>query len=447
MEHRTMPNTATNVHRGNIERRRLGWYAILNVPKDCREKLGRRRFLKTLETQNEARARIKAIPLVELWKGHIAAARDEINAPRIRAEARARAMQARAEQEEDAQWWWRVLRSAGTEEERAIVMEHLTDAAYHIGTLNNEDESPFQNAEAIEWFNEATGRRVKTAENLDAWLASMQVTGKTVRMRRSHVERLAKKFPLIKDVTRKAVRGWITDLMAEVKPATIRRMLSDCRTYWAYLATIEVVADDAAPFDKLGLKVPTAERMHWPTEDLWRLHRSATRLVGIPRRANDWGDAQLADCILLAMYSGARLGELVNLRIGDVSQDHFKVTTAKTRTGIRDVPIHPKLQQTMARLIDQSTDGYVLSGIAGGDRADTMSKAFSRLRKSLGYTDERLVFHSIRHSFVTQMERAGAELGTYQDIVGHKRSTMTGATYSGKSTLAMRREALAKLVY
>ena len=37
--------------------------------------------------------------------------------------------------------------------------------------------------------------------------------------------------------------------------------------------------------------------------------------------------------------------------------------------------------------------------------------------------------------------------GTVQDIVGHQRSTITGSTYSGKSTLAMRRRAIEKLVY
>ncbi len=45
------------------------------------------------------------------------------------------------------------------------------------------------------------------------------------------------------------------------------------------------------------------------------------------------------------------------------------------------------------------------------------------------------------------LEHAGVPEGTVQDIVGHQRSTITGSTYSGKSTLAMRREALAKLAY
>ena len=43
------------------------------------------------------------------------------------------------------------------------------------------------------------------------------------------------------------------------------------------------------------------------------------------------------------------------------------------------------------------------------------------------------------------LKRTGVPEGTVQDIVGHERSTLTGTTYSGKSTLEMRREALAKL--
>ena len=76
-----------------------------------------------------------------------------------------------------------------------------------------------------------------------------------------------------------------------------------------------------------------------------------------------------------------------------------------------------------------------------------MSKAFQRLRKAEGYTDDRQVFHSIRHTVVTMLERAGAPEGTVQDLIGHERSTLAGSTYSGKSTLEMRRDALAKLAY
>ena len=45
------------------------------------------------------------------------------------------------------------------------------------------------------------------------------------------------------------------------------------------------------------------------------------------------------------------------------------------------------------------------------------------------------------------LEREGVPEGTVQDLVGHERSTLTGSIYSGKSTLEMRQDALAKLAY
>ena len=57
------------------------------------------------------------------------------------------------------------------------------------------------------------------------------------------------------------------------------------------------------------------------------------------------------------------------------------------------------------------------------------------------------MFHSFQGIFITMLERAEVTESTVQDIVGHERSTLTGRTYSGKSTLEMRRAVLAKLAY
>ncbi len=71
----------------------------------------------------------------------------------------------------------------------------------------------------------------------------------------------------------------------------------------------------------------------------------------------------------------------------------------------------------------------------------------ARGARQAGVLSERHTFHSWRGTVITMLERAGVPEGTVQDIVGHERSTLTGSTYSGKSTLDMKREALAKLRY
>jgi integrase len=403
----------------HIEQRRLGWYAVLNVPADVQKKVGKKRFRVSLKTRDKKVAERLAKPLIADWEQQITLARDERAA-------------------KSAEAYWRIaLRRATTEEERDKIIMLISDAADDIGFENVDvGQSPKRDPEAQRFFSEAVGARVPTTEYIDEWIASLQVKDKTAAMRRSTVMRLAGKFRILQDISRKDVRRWMTELMVDLKPATVQRIMSDCRIYWTYLETIEVVPEDSAPFDRLGLKVKNTARLPWSPEELMKLHRAAKAK-----------DQVLADLILLAMYSGARLSELVDLRVADVDVDRFRIVNSKTAAGIREVPFHHKVKQTMARLIDESKDGYVLSGITAKRRAATMSKAFQRLRKAGGFSDERQVFHSIRNTVITMLERAEVPEGTVQDVVGHERSTLTGSTYSGKSTFEMRRDALEKLAY
>ncbi len=103
----------------------------------------------------------------------------------------------------------------------------------------------------------------------------------------------------------------------------------------------------------------------------------------------------------------------------------------------------------MARLVDQSKDGYVLSRLTAnkyGGRANGIGKRFGRLKTELGFGPQ-LVFHSLRKTVVTILENAGAPENVVADIVGHEKTTMTYGLYSGGVSLAVKREALDKLAY
>ncbi len=394
-----------------IELRNRTYFAYLDVPKDVRAKLKRRIFRKTLKTDSRSVAKRRAAPFVAHWKAEIAKARGEPNS-------------------NDARFWRDALRRAKTPEDRMIVE---TDMETHVFMQGLDNTDP----EAQRFYGEAFGTLVSTTEHLEEWMSSLQVKDKTAYLRRATIRRLAGKFPMLKDISRKEVRRWVTELMAELKPATVQRMMSDCRTYWAYLATIEAVPEDSAPFDRLGLKVKRSSWLPYTPEEAVRLLKVAE------------GDTQLADVIRMAMYTGARREELCSLKVEHVKGDRFEIVDAKTEAGVRTIPIHRQLSKTIKRLVKDSEDGYVLSGLkpnANGDRGDTIGKRFTRLKRSLGFSD-RHTFHSWRGTVITMLERAGVPEGTVQDLIGHERSTLAGSTYSGKSTLEMRRDALAKLGY
>ena len=404
----------------SIELRHRTYFAYLDVPKDVREGLRRRVFRQTLQTDSKSVAERRAAPLIAQWKAEIARAREEPN-------------------HNDAKFWRDALRRAKDDQQRADIMEQIDMVAWDIGAINVENigDQPSSDPEARRFYAEAIGLLVPTTEHLEEWLSSSQVKDKTAKMRRATIGRLVEKFSMLNDVTRKEVRRWVTELMDELKPATVQRMMSDCRTYWAYLATIEAVPEDSAPFDRLGLKVKKQSRLPYTPEEAIRLLKAAK------------GDAQLADAIRMAMYTGARREELCSLKVEHVEGDRFEIVDAKTLAGIRTVPIHRQLSKTIKRLVKESKDGYVLSGLkpnANGDRGDAIGKRFSRPKGSLGFSN-RHTFHSWRGTVITMLERSGVPEETVQDIVGHERSTLTGSTYSGKSTLEMRRDALDKLAY
>jgi len=104
----------------------------------------------------------------------------------------------------------------------------------------------------------------------------------------------------------------------------------------------------------------------------------------------------------------------------------------------------------MTRLIDDSKDGFVLSGLSANNkykrRSDGIGKRFGRLKTGMGF-GEKHVFHSIRKTVVTILENAGVAENIVADIVGHEKTTMTYGLYSGGLSLAVKRDALDKLVY
>jgi len=132
-----------------------------------------------------------------------------------------------------------------------------------------------------------------------------------------------------------------------------------------------------------------------------------------------------------------------------VKDDHFSIGDAKTKAGWRDVPIHLELAQTMARLIEGSVDGYLLSGLTVnkyGDRSNGVGKRFGKLKTAAGFGPQH-VFHSLRKTVVTILENAGVAENVVADIVGHEKTTMTYGLYSGGVSLAVKRDALDKLAY
>lgn len=436
----------------SIELRDNTWFAYMRVPADVREKLGRSIFRVSLKTDSKAVAERRAAIHMAEWKALVETARGQMRhndetywrgrggAVRIPRTTRRRGP-------DYPEYWRGLLRAAKTAEEREQLLEHLSDAVSHVAAINDPGYgTPIQHIpEAVEFFSQAMA--VDTASYADEWLAATTTAPKTKDMHRSDLMRFAGAFPTLDEVVRPAVRRWTTKVMNEggLSPKTVQRVLSALRGYWRYLQSVGVVAEDQEPFTKLDV----ARQGRREGQRTRRREFDPADVVKLLRGAVAGGDDQLADLIRLGMWSGCRIEELCALKVADVASDRFRVTEAKSGAGVRVVPIHSQVAQTVARLVQESRDGFVLSGLSFnkyGDRSNAIGKRFGRLRTAMGYGPE-LVFHSIRKCVVTELENAGLPENTVADIVGHEKPRVTYGLYSGGARFDVLKAAIEKLNY
>lgn len=144
---------------------------------------------------------------------------------------------------------------------------------------------------------------------------------------------------------------------------------------------------------------------------------------------------------LLALLSGARQGELAQLRLADLAEDretgvlHLDIgteggRTIKTASSRRKVPVHPELVRIgLVRYRDALIGAGAgpgaplwphLEADAVGRRGGAWSKWFNRhLRAKAGIKDRSKVFHSFRHSFKSLARAARLGEDVHDALTGH----------------------------
>ena len=125
----------------------------------------------------------------------------------------------------------------------------------------------------------------------------------------------------------------------------------------------------------------------------------------------------------IAIYTGARIEEICQIKTTEVSDNSIRIVNSKTQAGIREVPIHSEILNLINDLKLNSTDGYLISSLKTnrlGQRSASIGKKFGRLKAKLGF-GKRKVFHSIRNTVITKLEQADVSESVTADIVGHER--------------------------
>lgn len=148
--------------------------------------------------------------------------------------------------------------------------------------------------------------------------------------------------------------------------------------------------------------------------------------------------------ILLALYTGMRIGEICSLEWQDIdfgqktinicktigriydceTQSTQKVmSTPKTKNSYREIPISPLLFKCLKRVRKDAQGSFVVGSSSTPQEPRMYRDYFNRLLKKLEIPP--IVFHGLRHTFATRCIESQCDYKTVSALLGHSNIATT----------------------
>jgi integrase/recombinase XerC len=226
-------------------------------------------------------------------------------------------------------------------------------------------------------------------------------------------------FSEINNVSYAIIRSWVVKLVDDkVSNSTINRKISSLRTYYKFLLKIGDI--EVSPLAKHKV-LKTAKKLQVPfsekeIENVLEILKEEDSFVGVRNKL-----------IVELFYStGIRRGELVNLKLNDISDSQKTIKVLGKRNKERIIPLLPSVLNTIASYLEYRKSlssikdvHYLFLTEKGAKIYETLvyrvinnyfSKASEKVKRSP---------HILRHSFATHMLNEGADIKSVKELLGH----------------------------
>lgn len=426
--------------RKNLKLRHLTWFVRVTVPPSVRDVIGKSELVRSLKTRDlrEANRRKHAV-IAELLEEIERAKPKTITDPADRLIAEAERL--------------RVGIERGTVDPETA--SDILDATREH--LLGEDERAARTSRLA--YRVLSGERVHLWDSMVALYINecrKTLRAHTVRKYRRALDTFGDwhgRKADIGSITKRTAGSYVTEklLTRDLAPKTLADEVAALSAFGSWLEARGYV--DASPFrGLLGSVRKTPTRGERPRRRPWTDNELAKLLENLKPTDNLWS------LTALAMYTGARIEELCQLKTGDVDIGNdgrpiaIHIREGKTEAARRRIPVHPVIAPLVKRLVEHADDnGYLIPDLLitgdDGKRSVLVSKRFGYACERAGLTDPALTFHSLRNTFAQRLENAGVPHETAKLLTGHKRRDMAYGVYSPGPNWDRLVDAIGKVTY
>jgi integrase len=286
------------------------------------------------------------------------------------------------------------------------------------------------------------------------WLRDVQkVRTGTLADYRSKAERFLKfvNDPSLGAVTIDQAKAFLDEVAKDTAPATVNLYHIACKAVFEHSRKERHKFTGVNPFSFRQRKAMARSKAKFTTDELNRIFNSPTFAEREIKPAKYGVESALPWAAAIALYSGASLEEVAQLRPRDIRQEagngwviHITPEAALSselmrKSRERTVPLHPELERLgllkyMAALPRGAE--WLFPGLpihkSKGKRSPRLGKAFNNWRRSLGidYEDRQLDFHSLRHCFGRAIEDVGMTAQDRARLLGHPVPGISSSVYS-----------------
>src|SRR5438132_12750434 len=234
---------------------------------------------------------------------------------------------------------------------------------------------------------------------------------KSIRTERNRVLAWAREFgsrPL-GQITRAEIEAWRRERMSKCRPSTINRFMSRLKRLFSLAVEWELLEESPMKGMKF-LRENNARTRYLSLEECQRLIASCIA-------------PHIRAVVTVALHSGMRLGEILNLRWHDLDFASGFILVRDSKNGESRHVAHDATLSALFRAYPRRLGADLVFSSSSGGRIVDVRTGFLNSCKRAELTD--LHFHDLRHTFASQFVMAGGDLYILKEILGHKSITMT----------------------